>query len=88
MRNVAKVCSQAARNGDGRGCRSHRGATRGLAVCSELVLAWLGSVGVARAEESVAESAPTEAPAVAPTPEAIPFDPNIVPALAVRRWQT
>lgn len=64
------------------------GLPRGSAVCSALVRAWLGSVDVARAEESVEEGAPTEAPAVAPTPEAIPFDPNIVPALAVRRWQT
>ena len=68
MWNVAKVCSQAARNGDGRGCRSHRGVTPGLAVCSALVLAWLGSVGVSRAEESVEKGAPTEARAVAPTP--------------------
>ena len=37
-------------------------------VCSALVLAWLGSLGVARAEEAADNNAPTVAPADAPTP--------------------
>ena len=35
------------------------------AVCSALVLTWVGSVGVARAEESADKDAPTDAPAPA-----------------------
>ena len=37
-------------------------------VCSALVLAWLGSLGVARAEEAADTNAPTDAPTVVPTP--------------------
>jgi hypothetical protein len=37
-------------------------------VCSALVLAWLGSVGVARAGEAAGTNAPTDAPTVASTP--------------------
>jgi membrane-associated phospholipid phosphatase len=37
-------------------------------VCSALVLAWLGSLGVARAEEAADNNAPTVAPTDAPTP--------------------
>jgi len=63
MQNMAKVCPRAARNGDGREGRWHRVVTPGRAVCSALVLAWLGSVGVAQAQ-----TADKDAPTVAPAP--------------------
>ena len=38
------------------------------AVCSALVLTWVGSIGVARAETAADKNAPTDAPTVAATP--------------------
>jgi len=68
MRNAAKVCAQAARNGDARAFRWHRGVTLGLVVCSVLGLGWLGSVGVVRAQTALDKDAPTAAPTPADNP--------------------
>lgn len=68
MRNMAKVCPRAARNGDGRAGRWHRVVTPGRAVGSALVLAWLGSVGIARGQTAVDKDAPAAAPTPADNP--------------------
>ena len=52
---------------------------RTFTVCSALVLAWLGSLGVARAEEAADTNAPTDAPTVVPTPA---NNPTIAPPSA------
>jgi membrane-associated phospholipid phosphatase len=49
------------------------------AVCSALVLAWLGSVGVARTETAVAENAAKDAPTPADNPAIAPPAPGAPP---------
>jgi len=72
MRNMAKIRAQAARNGDARACTWHRGVTPGLVICSVLGLAWLGPVGVVRAETALDKDMPTAAPTPADNPPIAP----------------
>jgi membrane-associated phospholipid phosphatase len=65
---MPKVCPRAARNGDGRAGRWHQVVTPGRAVCSALVLAWLGSLGIARAQTVADKDASPVAPAPADNP--------------------
>ncbi len=77
---MGKVCAPAARNGDGRACRWHREVTPGLVVCSVLGLAWLGSIGVVRAQTAGDRDAPTAAPTPADNPPIAPPSAGSLPA--------